>query len=539
MKRKKLPVITKKLLTTIICSGFILCTIVFSAGYYSFSRQFRTQYDASIRSIAAAANACLNPDDFQKYIATKKADKKYEAISKILQDFVDKFDLNVLYVSHVQAPDYSHITYIYNCVSKNGKYNPFPLGYEENYFEAGYNASTKKVFEEGKICVRHTLKTRSGSHITAQYPVYNSEGKVVAVIGAQKSIQEFVNARHSFTIVVIVIELCFAIIFIILFVTYFNACYIRPIVLVTREADHFASYGGKPDDKLLKIRNKDEIGTLAHTIHQMEYDVCRNMEEITRMTAEKQRISTELNLAAKIQEGMLPTGYPPFPEEKTFDLFATMAPAREVGGDLYDYIMIDKKHLLLVVGDVSGKGITAALFMAKCKVLINLYAKLNLSPGEIFEKTNEELCKGNYLDLFVTCWLGIFSLDTGVLTFVNAGHPYPLLYNKADDIFSLLKEKPNLVLAGMEKTKYTEHQVRLHKGDRLFVYTDGVTEATNSREELFGEARLLKAMEGTQKLDAAELLADIRKKIDDFTAEAEQFDDITMMSFEWRDNGKN
>ena len=142
MKRKRLPIITKKLLTTIILSGFVLCTIVFSAGYYSFSRQFRTQYDSSIRSISAAASACLNPDDFSEYLATKKTDAKYEAVSKILQDFVDTFELNLLYVSYVDGADYSHITYIYNCVKKNSKYKPFPLGYEENYFEPGYNAST-------------------------------------------------------------------------------------------------------------------------------------------------------------------------------------------------------------------------------------------------------------------------------------------------------------------------------------------------------------------------------------------------------------
>ena len=212
-----------------------------------------------------------------------------------------------------------------------------------------------------------------------------------------------------------------------------------------------------------------------------------------------------------------------------------MTPAKEVGGDLYDYIMIDENHLLLVVGDVSGKGVSAALFMAKCKVLIDLFAKLNLSPEEIFEKTNEELCKGNYLNLFVTCWLGLFSIKSGQLIFVNAGHPYPVLYNKAEDKFTFLKEKPNLILAGMENTKYKEHEVTLHKGDRLFIYTDGVTEATNKNEELFGEERLLQAMEGTQKLSAPDLLVEIRKKIDLFTGDAEQFDDITMMSFEWRD----
>ncbi len=531
--RRRIPVITKKLLVTIIGSGFILCTLVFSAGFWSFSRQFRAQYDSSIRSIGDAARACLTPDDFPRYLETKTPDEKYEIIRQILQDMVNKFELNMLYVSTVKAPDYTHITYIYNPVKSGGKYSPFALGYEEDYFEPNYNTSTKRVFENGETIVRHTLKTRSGSHITAQLPVKNSDGKIVAVIGVQKSIQEFVDARRSFTILVIVVELIFALLFMIAFTFYFNRRFIQPIVLVTHEADHFASYGGNPSNRLLAVKNQDEIGTLAHTVHQMEYDVCRNMEELTRVTSEKERIGTELALAAKIQLEMLPKGYPPFPERKDFDLYATMTPAKEVGGDLYDYIMLDGDHLLMVVGDVSGKGVSAALFMAKCKVLIDLYAGLSLTPKEIFEKTNNQLCAGNATGLFVTCWLGIFTLSTGRLRFVNAGHPYPVLYRKAADEFSFLKEKPNLVLAGIEDFPYSQYEVTLQKGDRLFIYTDGVTEATDTEQKLFGDERLLEAMQNTRTLNAPDTLSQIRKQIDGFTGEAEQFDDITMMSFEW------
>ena len=534
MIKKRLPVITKKLLVTIISAGFLLCAAVFSASYWSFSTRFKAQYDSTIRSIGAAARQTLNPDDFEKYLSTKTKDEKFYSVISILQDFVDKFDLNLLYVSSVLPPDYTHIRYIYNAVNKNNKWEPFYLGYEEDYFEPNYNASTKRVFEKGETIVRHTMKTRSGSHITAQLPVRDSSGKIIAVIGVQKSTQEFVDARRSFIVFLILLELFFAVIFSLLFSIYFNGHFIKPIVLVTHEADHFASYGGKPSDSLLAIKNHDEIGTLAHTVHQMEHDVCRNMEELTKVTAEKERISTELSLAAKIQLEMLPKGYPPFPEHTEFDLYATMTPAKEVGGDLYDYLMLDNDHLLLVVGDVSGKGVSAALFMAKCKELLDVYANLSLTPKEIFEKTNEQLCVGNDTGLFVTCWLGIFTLSTGELCFVNAGHPYPVLYKKSDDSFSFLKEKPNIILAAMEGIPYKEHRTTLHKGDRLFIYTDGVTEATDINEKLFGDERLLHTMQKTRNLDAPKILETIRADIDAFTGEAEQFDDITMMSFEWR-----
>ena len=532
--KKRLPVITKKLLLTIISAGILLCAAVFSASYWSFSRRFRAQYDSSIRSIGAAARQTLNPDDFEKYLSTKTKDEKFYSVLNILQDFVDKFDLNLLYVSSVLPPDYTHIRYIYNAVKQGGKWESFYLGYEEDYFEPNYNASTRRVFENGETIVRHTMKTRSGSHITAQLPVKDSSGKIVAVIGVQKSTQEFVDARRSFILFLIALEVVFAISFALLFSVYVNRHFIKPIILVTKEADHFASYGGNPSDSLLKITNHDEIGTLAHTVHQMEYDVCHNMEELTKVTAEKERISTELSLAAKIQQEMLPKGYPPFPERTDFDLYATMNPAKEVGGDLYNYLMLDSDHLLLVVGDVSGKGVSAALFMAKCKELLDIYANLSLTPKEIFEKTNDQLCRGNDTGLFVTCWLGIFTLSTGDLCFVNAGHPYPVLYKKAEDGFTFLKEKPNLILGAMDGIPYKEYKTTLQKGDRLFIYTDGVTEATNINEKLFGDDRLLETMQKTRNLDAPKTLETIRSDIDSFTGEAEQFDDITMMSFEWR-----
>jgi sigma-B regulation protein RsbU (phosphoserine phosphatase) len=224
---------------------------------------------------------------------------------------------------------------------------------------------------------------------------------------------------------------------------------------------------------------------------------------------------------------MLPQIYPAFPDHKEFDLFGTMDPAKEVGGDLFDYLLLDDDHLMIVVGDVSGKGVPAALFMVIAKTLLETHSVQRLSPAEIFTTTNNELCKGNETGLFVTCWLGIVTLSTGELRFVNAGHPYPVLYHKGE--FTFVKTKPNFVLGGMEGLKYIEHTITLEKGDRLLVYTDGVTEATNASEELFGDDRLMEAMKGTEKLTAPETCKAVRKSIDAFAGDAEQFDDITML----------
>ena len=528
-KFHRIPIITRKVAVAVMLAGFLLCTAIALVGYFSFNKQFRKQYDSDIRSIAAAACECVNPDEFANYLSSGNKDSEWDDINKILQDFVDKFELNLLYVSHVEGENYTEITYFYNPVKRNDKWTEFPFLYSEHYEEPNYTKSARRVFEQGETIVRHTFKTRSGSHITAMTPVRDSSGQIVAVLGAQKNIQEYVNAGRNYLHLIILVEILFAALFFALFTFYFSHFLIKPLTLITSETDHFASYGGQPSDKLLEITNHDEIGILAHSVHQMEYEVCKNMEELKTVTAEKERISTELSVAAKIQSDMLPKEYPPFPDRTDFDLYATMTPAKEVGGDLYDYIMLDPDHLMITVGDVSGKGVPAALFMGKSKVLFALYALLGLSPQEIFERANVQLCKGNESGLFVTCWLGIYTFSTGELKFVNAGHPFPVLYQNGE--FSYLKTKPNFVLGSMEYMPYPEHSINLKSGDRIFLYTDGVTEANNSENQLFGDDRLLEAIQKTENLSAPDTLKKVRESIDSFTGSAEQFDDITMLSF--------
>lgn len=286
MKQQRFPTITKKVILSFIVAVFLLSSLVFTISYLSFNRQFRAQYDTSIQEIAEAARAYLNPDDFEKYLKNPVPDAKYEEVAGILQTLVDKFDLNVIYVSAVQAPDFTHIFYFYDPVNRHGKWSPYPLGYEEDYFEPGYNKTTRRVYLEGASLVRHTIKSRGGSHITAQLPVYDSNGKIVALIGAQKNIQEFVNARRSFVRFVIITAVIFGICFVFLFALYFNLRFIKPILIVTNETNRFASFSGEPGDVLLSITNLDELGTLAHSVYKMENIVSNNIEALTRMTTE-------------------------------------------------------------------------------------------------------------------------------------------------------------------------------------------------------------------------------------------------------------
>ena len=530
-RHKRIPVLTKKVLTGVILSGLVLFIVLSIAGQVTFTKHFRENYDDHLRSIAIAAQECLDSDNFEQYLNTKERTASYERVKSILDGFVRNFDLNMIYVSVPEGPDYTKITYIYNPVNPKSRFHEFPLGYQEIYIQKDYNTSAKAVMEEGKIIVRHTLKTRSGSHITSMSPVYDSNGNIIAVLGAQKSIQEFVSSVRQYLAIISTVCLIFTLCFITIFTYLFNRGIIKPIIIVTKESDRFSSLWKDPAENLLNINNRDELGILAHSFYQMEKDMCTYIEDLKNVTAEKERISTELNVATKIQSDMLPKGYPAIPERTDFDLYATMEPAKEVGGDLYDYILLDQDHLLLIVGDVSGKGVPAALFMVVAKTLLDSHAIQKLSPQEIFSVTNNQLSGNNESGMFVTCWLGILEFSTGELKYVNAGHPAPVLFH--DGEYKFLDTKPNFVLGGMEGLPYKEHTIHLDKGDRLFVYSDGVTEATNAQEQLFGDQNLLYALKNTKNLNSRDVIKEVRNQIDGFVKEAEQFDDITMLNFIW------
>lgn len=241
--------------------------------------------------------------------------------------------------------------------------------------------------------------------------------------------------------------------------------------------------------------------------------------------------ASELNVASNIQHDMLPCIFPAFPERKEFDIYATMNPAKEVGGDFYDFFLVDDDHLALVMADVSGKGVPAALFMVIAKTLLKNAAQTGQSPKAVLEKVNNQLCENNEAEMFVTVWLGIYEISTGKLIAANAGHEYPAI-KRADGQFELFKDKHGFVLAGMENARYREYELELHIGDTLFVYTDGVAEATDADNTLYGTDRMLRALNSSRNSTPEELLHDIKTDIDRFVGRAMQFDDITMLALQ-------
>ena len=275
-------------------------------------------------------------------------------------------------------------------------------------------------------------------------------------------------------------------------------------------------------DEVVSVRNSSEFASLSNDINQTVNALKGYID------AAEKRIEQELEFAHTIQESALPKNFS-FPR-RDFEIYATMDPAKEVGGDFYDFFFVDRDKLVLVIADVSGKGIPAALFMMRAKTAIRGLAENGQSPSAILYRANNTLCEGNDAEMFVTVWLGIIDLTTGKMECASAGHEYPVLM-RANMSYEYVKDKHGLVLAAMEGMKFNEYELDFHPGDKLFIYTDGIPEALNTEVEQYGPDRLLAALNKVRNKPMTETLPAVRKDITDFAAGADQFDDITMIGF--------
>ena len=411
---------------------------------------------------------------------------------------------------------------------------------DENLFYIGTIEEPIDAFEDypGNVSIPPIVyHSDFGWLLTAMEPVMNWETmEPVAVAGVDFNMTEIMRERYSFlqqslTFVALLLVAAIA-----ASVAVLRRTAIRPLRELSDAATRFAKEDRaftKEDVIELDIRSNDEIGDLYQEIRSMENRIVDYTEHLTLATAEKERVSTELRTASGIQEAMLPSIFPAFPERDDFDLYASMTPAKEVGGDFYDFFLIDDTHLAVVIADVSDKGVPAALFMMSAKILINYRAQLGGSPSEILNAVNAEICKNNKSRMFVTVWLGILDLETGVLTCANAGHEYPFIRG-GDGTFRVYKDRHGLVVGAMARSRYSDYEIRMEPGDAIFVYTDGAPEANNARGEFYGMERLTAALNRCADRTPQGILEAVKADVDAFTGDASQFDDLTMLCLSYR-----
>ena len=529
-------------------------------GYKVYSRVMDSYYTNHAMNLAGTVAATVDKTDMRRYAdqvlriyggsglrdeETEEGRQKYFALFdgvedgnyrrelKQLRDIKRVNDILYLYIITTDPATRAGI-YVMDSDESDGV---CPIGtwevlYDENQavFEdplRGFPAYISNTGDFGWLC-------------SAGAPIVDQDGGVIGYVMVDISMEEVMNDRHAFLFKFCAALAMTTLAMVALMVYFVNRKIVSPINQLAAAAASYISdkkrmdVGGEKESSIQKlaIRTGDEIENLSEAVKKMEKDLYAYVDDLTRMTAEKERISAELDVATQIQADMLPRIFPPFPDRTEFDIYATMNPAKEVGGDFYDFFLVDEDHLAVVIADVSGKGVPAALFMVIAKTLINNHARGGESLEQVFMNTNDQLCESNQEGMFVTACMGLLTLSTGKLEFVNAGHNPPLL-KKAKGGFTYLKLKSGFVLAGMEHMKYRKCELSMEPGDVLYLYTDGVTEATDGENRLYGEERLKTVLDRNQECCPAQLLPAVKEDIDEFVGQAPQFDDITMLCLKY------
>lgn len=493
------------------------------------------QYEGvSVASAKMAANL-INGNSINDYLKSGK-NTEYTKTYKMLQKLKINNKLKYLYVFTFDKKK-NKGTCIFDIYS-SGDDKSLIVDLGASMDETDISSAAKTIYSSDKSGYnRIVTNTKYGYLISSYEPVYDSSGKLTAVVGADVDMNRIIDYAKIQVMTILAVSICVIVLFSILLVIFINRKIVRHITELSRHMTQFTRDKDKLSEEEITIRTGDEIEEMAESFNAMAYDIHTFVKNLAYVTADKERIATELNVATKIQSSMLPCIFPAFPERKEFDIFASMTPAKEVGGDFYDFFLIDEDHLALVIADVSGKGVPAALFMVITKTLIKNNAQSGKSPAEVFTVVNNILCENNDEQMFVTAFMGYLEISSGKFVYVNAGHNPPLIKHKEGD-YAFIATKAGFVLGGMEGIEYREMETSLPKGSSLFCYTDGVTEAVNTELELYSEARLLEKMNQHKHLMPAELIRFMRREVEIFESGAKQADDITMLSIYIYDGGR-
>ena len=543
--KKGLSLKTKTAFTVIFFMCILTAAIAFIGYklYYDSTMESYTTYTDTVLEYAYRAAVKYS---FGDMIAERDMPEGYEKLRSELNTVKDSSDIEYLYAIYFEDVDNIHsLNYAINAKTQEelstGKslseiYNYMGNPCEEGSFEDDTLITLQQAVKSKKR-ENGTLEGFSdvyGHMLNGYRVIYDSDDNAVGLICVEIDINRInVGVRDYVRTVILTAALLTALI-ILIYMFYTRRYLIGPILKIASSSDSFVKKmqgNAEPEELIFEdthIKSGGELQLLADNVKSLADGVASYMVHLKTVTSERERIGAELELATKIQADMLPNIFPPFPERHEFDIFASMTPAKEVGGDFYDFFLIDDDHLGLVIADVSGKGVPAALFMMISKILVNNFAMMGESPAKVLEQTNTQICKNNDADMFVTVWFGVLEISTGKITAANAGHEYPII-KKANGEFELFKDKHSFAVGGMDGMKYKEYEFTLEKGGTLFLYTDGVAEATDNKDEQFGTDRMLAALNKAPDASPKELLSNMKQVVDGFVGDAPQFDDLTML----------
>ena len=528
----------RKLQTTVLMSFTLLAVVLIIVISFVVGDRYIQGEMENCRTTAYAytksAAELIDGDKIAYYLETGEEDDYYYEIL----DFLNAFRLNTdIQYYYVFVPFEDDLVYIWDAnILKPGEMeiDVCELGYREEYMEGGKEA-TYSIYKQNPPEEIELVNDDKYGYIASAYsPVFNSSGEPVAVVGVDVYMPDLQANMREFLVAVVVTIMLVVLVAILLCFFFVKRKIVNPINKIRDASRSMVENLENEESMEVSVKTGNEIEELFDSFKEMYGDVRDYINQLSVVTAEKERIGAELDVAAHIQASMLPCIFPAFPERKEIDIYATMDPAKEVGGDFYDFFMVDDRHLAIVMADVSGKGIPAALFMVIGKTLIKDHTTPGRDLGKVFTAVNNLLCEANSEGLFITAFEGVLDLVTGEFNFVNAGHEMPFVC-KADGAFEPYKIRPGFVLAGMEGMRYRAGSMMLEPGDKIYQYTDGVTEATNIHNELYGMERLEVILNKVKCGTSHEILPAVKADVDEFVGEAPQFDDITMLCLEYKE----
>ena len=378
----------------------LLSAAIGTVGYFEFAGALKQQYMEIANGIAEYAALSIDAETLEQYLETKTADEAYNSTREQLQHTADAEDCSVIYVAKVHT-DTKEREYIYNVVSKASGFSPYEIGFRDTV-----NDEFLKVYDsilKGETQLHNFMYSRKG-YTTSVYPVEDADSGVVAIVGVVKNMDLLTSAKNSYICQIILIEALIAILSGVVWVVYMRRRIVVPVQQLSEAALNMVEHLEDGNSPELVVKHDDELRELADSFATMYREVGAYIAKLETVTAEKERIGAELDVAAKIQSSMLPCIFPAFPNRNEFDIYATMDPSKEVGGDFYDFFMVDADHLAFVVADVSGKGVPAALFMVIGKTLIKDHTGLHDDLGEVFTEVNNILCASNSEEMFITAF---------------------------------------------------------------------------------------------------------------------------------------
>ncbi|MBQ1466228.1 MAG: PP2C family protein-serine/threonine phosphatase [Eubacteriaceae bacterium] len=537
--KKRQRRMSSNVIGSIITLMVVFALTVSIIGYFNFTAAFEKEYDVSTYHMADTATFLLNADNLERYLAGEE-EEEYLQTREYLQTYCEKIHVSLIYVIIVDRSDYGRFVSVFNVVDNSvddSEYTAWEMGYQRNTTNDTYREKYRAIYEkEVPYETYYRTKTTDGQHphITTMVPLIDSKGDVVAILCMQRPIRELTDARRPYVISIALSAVLLGAIAVIYVLTYLNRQVVAPIVKISEEARRFARenvMGGKR----VSVGKYRELNELSDSIYKMESDMVTYIDNLTKATAERERIGTQLALASAIQENSIPTDFPAFPNRNDFDIYAVMKPARQVGGDFYNFFLIDDDHLAMYIGDVSDKGIPAALFMMVTNILISDRTYMGGDPAEILSFVNNNLYEHNRTDMFVTVWLGILELSTGKLIATNAGHDDAVIYHRDEDSFRLFKTRHGLIAGAMPHMHYRNFSFELKPGDKLFLYTDGVPEATDCDNNLYTIDRMVEDLNRFRHDSPEDILNGIQGCVNEFVGEADQFDDLTMLCIELKE----